>query len=45
LGPFGSRIDIGLIEGLDEIPEGYMISWTEELEGKITKIFIEPHSN
>jgi hypothetical protein len=44
LGPFGSRIDHGLIEDLDEIPENYSIRWTEETGDKITKVVIEPYT-
>ena len=43
LGPFGSRIDRGLIKDLDEIPEGYVATAVDD-EDYPLKVFIEPHS-
>ncbi len=43
LGPFGSRIDRGLIEDLDEIPEGY-VSIAVDDEDHPSSVYIEPHS-
>jgi len=43
LGPFGSRIDRGLIEDLDEIPEGYVAIAVDD-ENYPSSVYIEPHS-
>jgi len=43
LGPFGSRIDRGLAEDLDDIPEGYVVKWAEASEDDVTRVIIEPH--
>lgn len=43
LGPFGSRIDRGLIKDLDEIPEDYVAIAVDD-EDYPSRVFIEPHS-
>ena len=42
LGPFGSRIDQGLIEDLDEIPEGYEVIAVDD-EDHPSSVYIEPY--
>jgi hypothetical protein len=43
LGPFGSRIDRGLVESLDEIPKGYTVSDVDD-EDSPSRVYIEPYS-
>jgi hypothetical protein len=43
LGPFGSRIFRGLIEDLDEIPEGYRVAAVDN-EDHPSNVYIEPLS-
>lgn len=41
LGPFGSRIDRGTINNLDEIPKGYVIKTMDDKDS-LSEICIEP---
>ena len=43
LGPFGSRIYRGLVEDLDEIPEGYEVTAVDD-EDHPSSVYIEPYS-
>ena len=41
LGPFGSRIDRGVINDLDELPEGYLVREIDEKDD-LSSVYIEP---
>ncbi len=42
LGPFGSRIDRGLIKDFDEIPEGYVAIAVDD-DDYPSSVYIEPY--
>ena len=43
LGPFGCRIDRGIAEDLDDLPEGYEVKRTETKDHTVI-VYIEPIS-
>ena len=43
LGPFGYRIDRGIVEDLDDLPEGYEVRRTEGKDDTVI-VYIEPAS-